>query len=380
LEYQPKDWPTMQIPGYWEYENPDLKNGVFWFRKELDIPATLAGKPAKLILGRIIDADSTYVNGVFVGTTAYQYPPRRYAVPENVLKAGKNIIVVRVISSQGKGGFAVDKPYELVIEEKKIDLKGRWQYQLGATMAPLKGRTSIRWKPMGLYNAMIAPLLKFKIKGTIWYQGESNAGRPEEYRLLLPALIKDWRKNWKQGNFPFLFVQLPNFMEAKPEPSESNWALLREAQLRTLSLPNTAMAVTIDIGEWNDIHPLNKKDVGKRLAVAAQKVAYGEELVYTGPIYQSMKVKDNKLELTFSHTGSGLITQGIVELGGFAIAGPDSHFVWAKAEIAGNKVIVWNEKISKPIAVRYAWADNPEQANLYNKEGLPASPFRTDNF
>jgi len=381
LEYQPADWATMKIPGYWANENPGFKNGVVWFRKEVDIPASLAGKPVKLILGRIIDADSAYVNGVFVGTTSYQYPPRRYSVPANVLKEGKNIIVVRVISSWSKGGFAVDKPYELVVENDIIDLKGDWQYKLGAAMEPLRGQTFIRWKPMGLYNAMIAPLMQFNIKGVIWYQGEANAGRPVEYRKLFPALVKDWWKNWKQGDFPFLFVQLPNFMEAKSEPSESNWALLREAQLKTLSLPNTAMAVTIDIGEWNDIHPLNKKDVGKRLALAAQKTAYGDEaVVYSGPLYKSMTVEGNKIILTFTNIGSGLMAKGGDQLKSFAICGTDKKFIWANAKIKNNKVIVWSDEVENPVAVRYAWADNPEGANLYNKEGMPASPFRTDEY
>ncbi|NMB82475.1 MAG: sialate O-acetylesterase, partial [Ignavibacteria bacterium] len=200
------------------------------------------------------------------------------------------------------------------------------------------------------------------------------------YRKLFPALITDWRKNWKQGDFPFLFVQLANFMEAKDQPSESNWALLRESQLKSLSVINTGMAVIIDIGEWNDIHPLNKKDVGKRLALAARKLAYKEKnIVYSGPIYKSMRIKGNTIELSFNHAGSGLIAKG-GELKQFSIAGSDKKFVWANAIIVKNKVVVWSDQIQNPIAVRYAWADNPEGANLYNKEGLPASPFRTDDF
>ena len=378
-EYNPSDWSTMKIPGYWANESLGFVNGVVWFRKETNIPASMIGKPAQLNLGRIIDADSAFVNGIFVGTTSYQYPPRRYTIPPTVLKEGKNVIVVRVINNRGRGGLAEDKPYEIVVGKKTIDLTGDWQYKLGIKMEPLRGQTFIRWKPMGLYNAMISPLLNYKIKGVIWYQGEANAGRPIEYRQLFPALIKDWRKNWNQGDFPFLFVQLPNFMEAKPEPSESNWALLREAQLKTLSLPNTAMAVAIDIGEWNDIHPLNKKDVGKRLALAAQKVAYGDEkVVYSGPIYESMKIDGNEIILTFTNIGSGLIAQGGGRLKGFAVSRVDRHFVWAQAKIEGEKVIVWSDKIANPVAVRYAWADNPEGANLYNQDGLPASPFRTD--
>ena len=245
-------------------------------------------------------------------------------------------------------------------------------------MDPLGSQTFIRWKPAGLFNAMIAPLLNYRIKGTIWYQGESNADRPNEYNKLLSILINDWRNRWLEGDFPFLFVQLPNFMEPNTQPSESNWALMREAQLKTLSLPNTGMAVAIDLGEWNDIHPLNKKDIGKRLSRCAQKIAYGEKhLVCSGPIYESMKIVGNKIILTFKNTGSGLIAKGGKELKYFSIAGKDNKFIWAKAKIENNKVIVWNDKIKNPEAVRYAWADNPEGCNLYNKEGLPASPFRT---
>jgi sialate O-acetylesterase len=285
-----------------------------------------------------------------------------------------------VINSAERGGFIPDKTYELVAGDLSIDLKGEWKYRLGTSMEPLASQTFIRWKPGGLYNAMIAPLLNYPIKGVIWYQGESNAGRPIEYRNLFPAVIRDWRNQFRIGDFPFLFVQLANFMEAKNQPSESDWALLREAQLKTLSVPNTGMAVTIDIGEWNDIHPLNKKDVGKRLALAAQRVAYGDtELVHSGPVYESMIIDGNRIILNFTNVGGGLIARGD-GLHCFAICGSDKRFVWAEAKIRGINVIVWSDEIANPVAVRYAWADNPQEANLYNREGLPASPFRTDEF
>ncbi len=375
--YNASDWKTMPVPSFWDDEGLGAVNGVVWFRKEIYLPVSMADRPAKLFMGRIVDSDSVYVNGQFVGSVSYQYPPRRYVIPKHVLKAGKNLFVVRVVNTAGRGGFIKDKPYELTAGGETIDLTGEWQYRLGAIMYPLPGQTFIRWKPLGLYNGMINPLIRYTIKGAIWYQGESNAGRAEEYRTLFPALITDWRQKWNQGNFPFLYVQLHNFMEIKADPSESDWAELREAQLKTLSVPNTAMAVAIDIGEWNDIHPLNKEDVGKRLALAAQKVAYGDDhVVYSGPIYQSMKIKRNRIILSFSNTGSGLIAKGGGDLKHFAVAGPDHKFIWAKAQIKGDKVVVWNDNIAKPVAVRYAWADNPETANLYNKEGLPASPFQ----
>jgi sialate O-acetylesterase len=378
VNYDASQWPTMNVPGYWADGSLGNVNGVVWFRKEIDVPASMTDKPAKLWLGRIVDGDFTYVNGKQVGSVSYQYPPRIYDVPSGLLKEGKNIIVVRVINNSGRGGFVSDKPYQLSAGGQTIDLKGQWQYKLGATMEPLPGKTFIEWQPEGLYNGMAAPLLNYRIKGVIWYQGESNTAKPREYQKLLPALIADWRAKWNQGDLPFLYVQLPNFMEVKANPSESGWAELRDAQLKTLAVPNTGMAVTIDLGEWNDIHPLNKQDVGKRLALAAQMVAYGDEkVVYSGPIYQSMKIEGNKIILTFTNTGGGLTAKGGGELKYFAIAGADKKFVWAKAKIEYNKVVVWNDQLANPVAIRYAWADNPEGANLYNEEGLPASPFET---
>jgi sialate O-acetylesterase len=379
--FDTSDWLTMKIPGYWADTKVGSINGVLWFRKTVNIPKSMVGEKSKILLGRIVDADSVFINGHFVGNTTYLYPRRRYDIPPNVLKEGENIVVIRVINNTGIGGFVLDKPYEIDTDKDTVDLKGDWKFKVGDIMPSLASQTFIRWKPLGLYNAMIAPLLNYKIKGSTWYQGESNADRPIEYRKLFPAMINDWREKWGEGNFPFLFVQLPNFMEAKSEPSESNWALLREAQLMTLSLPETGMAVTIDIGEWNDIHPVDKLDVGNRLALAAEKIAYGKNnLVYSGPIYKSMKVEGNKIVLTFDHVGSGLMAKGNGKLKYFSIAGKDKRFVWAKAKIENNKVVVWSDKVTNPVAVRYAWADNPAGANLYNKEGLPASPFRTDDF
>jgi sialate O-acetylesterase len=226
---------------------------------------------------------------------------------------------------------------------------------------------------------MITPILPYTIKGALWYQGESNVSRASQHLTLFPALIKSWRAKWNQGDFPFLFVQLPNFNEPQKEPSDGGWARFRETQMAALSTPNTGMAVTIDIGEWNDIHPVNKKDVGYRLALAAQTVAYHEKgIVYSGPMYESMQVKGNKIILSFKNAGGGLIAKGDKTLHYFSIAGEDKKFIWAKAEIKKDKVVVWSDGIAKPIAVRYAWADDPEGANLCNKEGLPASPFRTD--
>ena len=372
------DWAEMKIPGYWSKEPIGAVNGIVWFRKEFTVPAELNGKQALLLMGREVDADSVFINGKFVGTTSYQYPQRRYNVPANILKEGKNLIVVKVTNNSGEGGFVLDKPYELQAGDVKIDLKGMWKYKLGAKMDPMPASTTLRWKPVGLYNSMVAPLENYAIKGAIWYQGESNTGHAVEYRTLLPALINDWRSHWNQGDFPFLYVQLPNFMEAKEQPSESSWAMLREAQFKTLSIPNTGMVVAIDLGEWNDVHPVRKKEVAHRIVLSVRKVAYGDrKMVYSGPLFQSMKIEGDLATLTFTNIGSGLVAKGDT-LKRFSIAGSDKKFVWAKAKIEKNKVVVWSEKVSHPVAVRYAWADNPSGANLYNREGLPASPFRTD--
>ncbi|ALI97700.1 9-O-acetylesterase [Rufibacter tibetensis] len=382
--YEPKGWRDINIPGYWEDQGIKDLNGAVWYRREIDVPASMVGVPAKVFLGRIVDADFLYINGKQVGSTGYQYPQRRYAIPAGTLKAGKNLFVIRVLNQGGKGGFVPDKPYYLEANGQTLDLKGTWQYKVGDVYRPasggFEGGISAQNQPSALYNAMVAPATDYTLKGILWYQGESNAGNPTEYKKLLPALISDWRDKWGQGNLPFLFVQLPNFMERNYLPTESNWAMMREAALQTLSVPNTAMAVTIELGEWNDIHPDNKKDVGERLALAAMKLIYSDKkIVSSGPLYQSSKIEGNKIILSFTNVGSGLISIDGEELSQFAIAGADKKFVWANARIEGDKVVVWSDEVPEPKFVRYAWADNPDGANLYNKEKLPASPFRTDN-
>ncbi len=382
--YTPKGWRTINIPGYWEDQGIKDLNGIVWYRREITIPSSMAGKPAKVFLGRIVDSDELYINGKQVGNTAYQYPQRRYSVPADLLKAGKNIFVVRVTNNNGKGGFVPDKPYCIFSGTDTVDLKGYWQYKVGSVFVPVSGGgpgggQSAQNQPTALYNAMVAPEINYTIKGFCWYQGEADTWQPKQYEKLLTALINDWRNKWQQDSLPFLIVQLPGFMDYNYLPMESNWAGLRESQLKTLSVPNTGMAVAIDLGEWNDIHPDNKKDVGERLALTALKLAYKENIVYSGPIYESSAIEGKQIVIGFTHTGSGLMTNDGEQPSSFAIAGADKKFVWASAKIEGNKVIVWNDTVSEPKYVRYAWADNPLDPNLYNKEGLPASPFRTDN-
>ena len=390
VDHQFNDWLTTTIPGFWDdaqlfktlNQGRSNTNGVVWFKKDIQATKDMLGKPLKLYLGTIVDRDIVYVNGKLVGTTGYQYPARRYTIPTDLLKEGKNTITIRVVSNVGKGGFTKDKDYVIVNGKDSLDLDGEWHYKLGYQSKPMPGgSTTFQYQPAGLFNAMISPLFDFSIKGVLWYQGESNTGKPKEYLSLMTDLIADWRGNWNQKSLPFLSVQLTNFMESKNQPSESNWALLREAQLKSLAISETGLSVTIDIGEWNDIHPLNKEDVGKRLALAALKTAYGEKgIVSSGPVYKSMKIKKDKIILSFSDVGSGLKIARGENLKHFAIAGNDKKFVWAKAVIKGKKIEVYHDAIQNPIAVRYGWADNPDCANLYNKENLPASPFRTDDW
>jgi sialate O-acetylesterase len=381
--YIPKGWRTIAMPGYWEDQGVKDLDGVVWYRREIDVPASMANAPAKIFLGRIVDADELYINGTKVGSTGYMYPQRRYSIPDSVLKPGKNLFVIRVTNNSGKGGFVPDKPYQLLAGNDTISLTGYWQYKVGQVNAPRSssgGGASIALQnqPTALYNAMIAPLIGYNLKGFLWYQGESNTGKPEEYAQLQPAMIADWRSKWQDSYLPFLFVQLPGFMEYTYSPVESQWATFREAQARSLSVFNTAMAVAIDLGEWNDIHPDRKKEVGERLALAAEKIAYGENIVYAGPLYQSSTIEGDKIIISFNNTGSGLITSDAEAPAEFAIAGEDKKFVWANAVIDGDKVIVSADGVAAPKYVRYAWADDPVNPNLINKEGLPAAPFRTD--
>jgi sialate O-acetylesterase len=304
-----------------------------------------------------------------------------------LLKAGKNTIVVRVTNTFGKGGFVPDKRYELTDGTTTIDLRGDWLYKVGQVFKPLRRSMgdseggfafSAQNEPTGLYNTMVKPATDYGIKGFVWYQGESNTGNAREYNSLLKALINDWRGQWHDENLPFITIQLPNYGDTEYSPVESQWAELRDGQLKSLDIPKTALVVTIDLGEWNDIHPLDKKDVGDRVALAAEKLAYGNtKLVSSGPLYESATIAGNKIIVSFSNVGSGLMAKG-GKLARFAIAGAEKQFVWADAQIEGDKVIVSSPEVAEPKYVRYAWADNPEGANLYNKEGLPASPFRTD--
>ena len=383
LNWDDSDWETMQMPGTWR-ENGVNVRGTVWLRKDFEIPEAMEGRHARLAMGTLVHNDAVFVNGVYVGSTGYEYPPRRYQIPAGVLRKGKNTIAVRLNAPAGNGEFIKDKPYKIIGDAAEIDLTGSWKYKVGLDLAEvskyterLKNRQSVG---SGLYNGMIYPIRHYRVKGTIWYQGESNAGRSHEYGALMSALITNWRELWQKPELPFLLVQLPNFMEKHEKPTDSGWARIREAQLNTFkTTPNTVLAVTYDVGEWNDIHPLNKKAVAQRLFLGARKVVYGEKVTHSGPVYKDMKIEGDKIVISFTETGRGLMAKGGT-LKHFAIAGEDKQFVWAEAVIRGNKVVVSSKSVKNPVAVRYAWSDNPDEANLCNKEGLLASPFRTDNW
>lgn len=375
-------WKKITLPKIWEQTEIGDADGVVWFRKEFTVSAEDIGKSATLHLGTIDDADETYLNGKQVGGINGWNIDRHYAVAGNILRPGKNVLVVRVYDGAGGGGIygAPEKLY-LEVNSKQINLAGEWQYKISVlnTEYGLQA-TGPNAYPSQLYNAMIAPIIPMAIKGVIWYQGEANVGDAAGYQKMFPEMINNWRSKWNQ-QFPFLWVQLANFMAPDSVPNYSDWAALREAQSKTLAVPSTGQAVIIDIGEANDIHPRNKQDVGLRLALSALHVAYNQNVVYSGPVYKSMQKVDNKLILTFDNTGSGLeVKDKYGYAKAFAVAGEDQKFVWAKAYIENGKVIVYHPDIKNPVAVRYAWGNNPDDANLYNKEGLPASPFRTDNW
>jgi sialate O-acetylesterase len=310
--------------------------------------------------------------------------PRKYNIPAGILQAGKNVIAVRVLDNQGGGGIYGDAAaMQLTVDKTVVPLSGDWQFRVASVAASGNGGSiGPNDFPSILFNGMINPLLPYTINGAIWYQGEANAGRAYQYRTAFPLMIKDWRQHFKQGDFPFLFVQLATFGSADANSNNgSNWAELREAQAMTLALPNTGMAVTTDIGNPKDIHPKNKQDVGKRLAAIALHEVYAQQGEYTGPVYQSMKTSGNQVELSFAHTGSGwLVKDKYGYIKGFEIAGADKKFHFAKAMIKNGNIIVFSEDVQQPVAVRYNWNDDASEGNLFNKENFPAAPFRTDTW
>ncbi|MDP4238421.1 MAG: sialate O-acetylesterase [Bacteroidota bacterium] len=383
MDVNDAEWKSMLVPQFWDEQGFSDFDGVIWFRKTLNIPAEWQGHDITLNLGMVDDNDLTFFNGQQIGSTEGWDRSRTYIIPGKFVKQGKAVITVRVFDSGGGGGFHGDKDAVNIYlsADKKINLSGNWQYAIGFNLKDIPQpilTQNTQNNPASLYNAMIHPLIPFAFKGVIWYQGEANVDRAYQYRELFPLLIHDWRKQWNSA-FPFYFVQLANFLPQKTNPEPSAWAELREAQANAMHLDNTGMAVIIDLGEGGNIHPKNKQEVGRRLALLARNKTYGQNVVGSGPVYESYVVENGKIRIKFKNTGSGLTAKNNETLKGFAIAGPDHTFYWADAMIDGNEIIVSSPKVEFPVAVRYAWADNPE-CNLINKANLPASPFRTDDW
>lgn len=377
------DWKTMELPRWMDSELANF-DGVVWFRRDIDVPAALAARPLDLSLGPVDDMDITWVNGVKVGEMMDEgcYAiPRHYHLPAGLVRAGRNTVVVRMLDLLYGGGLT-GYPTELRLVTRDaptdaLSLADAWRYHTGFAKQDAPAVTfQIGSESTYLYNGIIAPLTRFPIRGAIWYQGESNIGRAAQYRQLLPAMIRSWRAAWKQGDFPFLIVQLPNLGNTPAQPGESAIAELREAQAQTLTEPHTGLVVTIDIGEAAVLHPKNKQDVGLRLALLAANTVYGQKVIATGPVFRELHVDGATLRVRFTSPG-GLAAKGGAPLTGFAIAGDDHIFTWATAVIAGDSVLLTSPQVPHPVAVRYAWGDSP-QCNLTNADGLPAAPFRTD--
>ncbi|MTK54455.1 sialate O-acetylesterase [Paludibacter sp.] len=380
IDYDDAAWPTVEMPRLIKDFGIGAYEGMIWMRKKIQLSESFSGKDLILNIGHPEMNYSLYFNGVEVCKSVWNSSQNHsYKIPAGIVKKGENTIAIRIAMIWSGGG--INPPAEdlyLADGNSKLSLAGKWKYQknLESTFPKI---FNYQYYPTVLYNSMVHPLIPFGIKGFLWYQGEANDSAAYNYRKLFPMMIADWRARWGQGNLPFLFVQLANYKKIQPKPMESEWAELREAQTMTLSQPNTGMACIIDIGDAETIHPLNKQEVGRRLALIAEKQVYKQNVIASGPMFKSLSIIGGEIHIRFSHAEKGLKTSDGKEVTGFAIAGDDKQFYWAKATIKGDQVVVFPDKVSKPVAVRYAWADNPV-CNLMNSEGLPAVPFRTDEW
>ena len=382
-ELDDKAWTTAHLPGLTDKYDLQGYAGIYWARKTINLPASWRKKALTLELGMVDDHDITFVNGQEVGRNVGVKTMRKYTIPAELTAKGTITVAIRITNAGGSTGIYGKRGHLVLSQGKKtMLLDGDWKLKKSLALSDLpalpKKLTNYICLSSLIHNAMLAPLVPFKVKGAIWYQGEANVDRSYQYRELLPLMINDWRRLWND-EFPFYIVQLANYMERHDVPTESEWAELREAQAMTTAMSNTALATAIDIGEGGNIHPANKQEVGRRLALAARALTYGEDIEYSGPQFAAYRIEGNKIRLKFSHAETGLTTKNGEAVKGFAVAGLDHQFHWATAQIEGNDVVVTSEKVDFPIAVRYAWADNPE-CNVYNGAGLPMYPFRTDDW
>ena len=384
-DFDDSSWKTVQIPGgFQELGVPDTP-GVCWFRKEITLPKPLPPGKTMIYLGVVERMDTTYINGQQVGASAWVENPRAYGVKEGILKPGKNLVAVRVFKTKPDGGF-MSRPdvLRLVLGDGTvIPLAGEWKGAVSVDARPPHplpmGFENWPVMPSVLNNGMLQPVAPLAISGVIWYQGEQNAQQAYQYRTLLPAMIGDWRKLFGQGDFPFYIVSLPAFMHHEDHPVESSWAELREAQaLAASNVRNSALAVTIDTGDPDNIHPMDKQIVGERLAFCALAQHYDEKIPFQGPTFQSFEQLPGALKLHFDHSDGGLVVKG-GKIGEFSIAGKDRQWHWADAKIEANTIVVSSSMVPEPVAARYAWQSYPA-ATLYNGAGLPAVPFRTDHW
>jgi sialate O-acetylesterase len=378
-------WKPVQIPGGFSELGVADVPGICWVRKEFTLPDPLPAGQATLCLGSIEKMDTAYLNGQWVGASSWVENPRKYAIKDGVLKPGRNVLAVRVFKLKPQGGFLA-KPDELHLvlgDGTMIPLAGEWKGALSVDARPPHPLPltfeNYPTMPAILYEGMIQPLAPLAITGAIWYQGEANAERAWQYRTLLPAMISDWRKLFGQGDFPFYIVSLPAFMHRRDQPGDDAWAELREAQALTAGkVKNSGVAVTIDTGDADNIHPKDKNVVGERLALCALAETYGKKIPYAGPTFSSLEHLPGALKVHFRHTDGGLVVKGD-KLEEFAVAGKDRQWHWADARVERDSVIVFSPVVSDPLEVRYAWQANPA-ATLFNGAGLPAVPFRTDNW
>ena len=416
-DFNDSGWTQTPQPALWNNELKDF-DGIVWMRHTVEVPAALAGKDLKLELGAIDDEDITYWNGQRVGMTVGWNKNRTYTVPAGLVKAGRNVLTVRVYDTSGDGGFRKNaKDFNATAGATTISLAGNWSFKKSMDATTIKSPTNMTepmapnsaWYPAGLYNSMVAPFLSMPVRGFLWYQGCSNVGRAVQYESLFQALILDWQARFNKNSevapypkpqsqderrrfmqpteskaLPFYFVQIANYLQRKPLQPESGWAAIREAQRKALKLDGVGMAVNIDIGMANDIHPKNKQEVGRRLALLALNRIYGREEACAAPEYLQMQVSDGKALLSFMPFFGADRLEENTDIKGFTVAGPDHQWHVAKAYTEGNGQFIWRvvvecPEVPHPVAVRYAWADNPE-CNFCTVSGLPVGPFRTDDW